>query len=440
LDLSSATLAHEFWLAKSRFESDVLLSSLYTPRAISLHGSTCTRPLKLNGLKVDGQLRLREVEGVGVELAGAQIKGQLDMDKSKFTGVTKTLLDGSSVTVGLYMTSLTVGGNLRLREAEGAGLDLRSAHIGGGLLMSRASLTGNITMDGMRVDGGLFMDRITVNPAISIPMRSMKIGASLVLSGATLPSLNLTGTQVSGDFRLGAKAPPTRWQEKAKLVLRHMNVGTLQDLRAAWPDELELDGFTSALLGGVVIDPADDMLARDVPWFTAWLAKQKNYSLPPYEQLTSILERTGHQEKAREIRFESRERERSNTTGSYWLWLTGLKWAIGYGYRYRYALWWTVFWVAIGMGVLLISWMFKPSPSPRWPSDGRRGGYHVLDSLFFSFDLLLPIISLDIRHESEIVNDEKSYHPLAVYYFYIHQAVGYLLAFFLVAGLAGLTK
>jgi hypothetical protein len=66
--------------------------------------------------------------------------------------------------------------------------------------------------------------------------------------------------------------------------------------------------------------------------------------------------------------------------------------------------------------------------------------YNILDSLFFSIDMLLPIISFDKRHETEIFSNENGYRTWVVYYFYIHQFVGYFLAFFFAAGLSGLTK
>jgi hypothetical protein len=68
-----------------------------------------------------------------------------------------------------------------------------------------------------------------------------KIEGSLTLSGSTLPSLDLTGTQILGDLLLGSKIhSPTKWWSKAKLTLRNTQVAALQDLPDAWPDTLVL--------------------------------------------------------------------------------------------------------------------------------------------------------------------------------------------------------
>ena len=56
------------------------------------------------------------------------------------------------------------------------------------------------------------------------------------------------------------------------------------------------------------------------------------------------------------------------------------------------------------------------------------------DIISYSFDMLLPIIRL---RESHYQVDLKTW---ARYYFYFHKIMGYVLASFLISGLAGLTK
>jgi hypothetical protein len=52
----------------------------------------------------------------------------------------------------------------------------------------------------------------------------------------------------------------------------------------------------------------------------------------------------------------------------------------------------------------------------------------------YSFDMLLPIIQLRPSHYDIDLKGR------ARYYFYVHKIIGWALASFLVAGLAGLTK
>jgi hypothetical protein len=54
--------------------------------------------------------------------------------------------------------------------------------------------------------------------------------------------------------------------------------------------------------------------------------------------------------------------------------------------------------------------------------------------LAYSFDILLPIIRLRDKHYG------IDLETWARYYFYVHRIMGFLLASFLIAGVAGLTK
>jgi hypothetical protein len=462
LELSNATLAYGVWLEKSRFDADVALIDLRSSYVISLDksvftgqldmeslqtassffmggadfskvrlvgahiggafdmaGSTFTDTLNMNSLKVGSHLFMRDkAQFRAVDLRGAHIGGALDMAGSTFTGA-------------LNMDSLKVGSTLSIRDkAQFSEVILRNAHIEGQVTMNSSTFTGALNMEGLQVGDVLIMaDAIVTNPS-RINLTFAKIALGLDLSANSLPSLDLTSTQVGGEFRLGWNTPLT-WQPDATLVLRNTTVGSLQILPNAWPHTLELDGFTYASLGWSDTDGMRDMGNRQIAWLEGWLAKQSRYSPHCYEHLASILEKAGRKDDARAIRYTSRERERSNAKGFQWWLLTGLKTTIGYGYRYQYTLYWTIGWVAIGMLVLAISHL---EPWGRKPASLREGVSYTLDIFFYSLGKLLPIVKLDKRYDEPI--------PVhwVQYYFYIHQLIGYVLAFFLIAGLTGLTK
>jgi hypothetical protein len=115
-----------------------------------------------------------------------------------------------------------------------------------------------------------------------------------------------------------------------------------------------------------------------------------------------------------------RERERSQTTGGKWVWLTAHKWVTGYGYYLHYGMFWTLGLVVAGAIVLRVS------------REGPRNGMPF--GLAYSFDMLLPIIQLRKRHY------EIDLQSWARYYFYAHKIMGYVLALILIAWLSGLTK
>ena len=134
----------------------------------------------------------------------------------------------------------------------------------------------------------------------------------------------------------------------------------------------------------------------------------------------SVVESQGKRPLATAIRYSGRERERAEAKGGQWVWLTALKWIIGYGYYPYFAIYWAIGLVIVGAVVLRIS------------GEGPRNGMPY--GLAYSFDILLPIVRLRDRHHQI---DLKSW---ARYYFYCHRIMGYVLASFLVAGLSGLTK
>jgi len=175
------------------------------------------------------------------------------------------------------------------------------------------------------------------------------------------------------------------------------------------------------------------MATRDTDWLEGWLEKYNGDSPQPYRQLAKVLRQMGHEDKAADVLYASRERELRKATGINWLWLTSLKYIIGYGYGYH--IWqaglWVLFWWSIGTGVLLL---WKEEANKKMPEGVVSGFLFGLDYIFYSLYRLLPFMRLDRRYDDTPLTD------IVRYYFYLHQLVGYVLALFLIAGLTGLTK
>jgi hypothetical protein len=127
----------------------------------------------------------------------------------------------------------------------------------------------------------------------------------------------------------------------------------LQDQPGAWPDKLVLEGFSYTHLGGLAEESETKAVSRETSWFKAWLASQEDYSPQPYKQLANILEKMGHKEKAKEILYTGKERERHEASVADWILLTGSKWTIGYSYYYGRIIYWIAGTTAVGMIILL---------------------------------------------------------------------------------------
>ena len=368
---------------------------------VEMDGSKFTGKLLMNGIKAGDLFMRRGAEYEGVDLVNAKIDGTIDMINSKFTGK-------------LNMNGLQTADHLLMRgKAEYSEVNLDGAEIGGLLDMSGSTFNGKLSMISIKTMSHLLMlwGAFFGKP---VTLTFSKIGRNLELRDSTLSGLDLTGTKVGGEFALGP--PATLWSEDAKLILRGTEVYNLQlqNLPKAWPDKLELTGFTYACLGGT-------NLKIELSWLKDWLEKQKKYSPQPYTQLAKVLRNEGHPDKADKLLYVGKNRELSEIEGlSDWIWLASLKVFIGYGYRIYYAIYWVLGLVSVGVFVLKIS---------------RQGSVQGMPyGIAYSLDMLLPIIRLrECHYDIDLAG-------WARYYFYLHKFMGYILVSFLIAGLSGLTK
>jgi hypothetical protein len=239
----------------------------------------------------------------------------------------------------------------------------------------------------------------------------------------------------------------TSWSEGAQLILADTAVGILKDTEEAWPEKLDLNGFTYASLSRVPKNgTADDRDPLDVSWFKDWLARQEQYAPQPYEQLANVLLKEGYENKSRDILAASVEEKYD---GAPWLtkvvWLTLLRESIGYGYHIYYAFKWAGIFVAFGTFAIMISKrsLIKGKLITQ-DVDKLHGGYllkkfkvilqEIPDSVLYSAHRLIPAINL---YHGNTVAEPTGWIR---YYFVVHQLLGFFLAFFIVAAVTGLAK
>ena len=400
--------------------AEVVLRGARVGGQLSMGGSTFTGRLNMNGLQVDGSLYMHaRARFAEVDLATARVGNQLAMAGSTFTG-------------RLNMDSLKVDGSLLMYDgAQLAEVDLRNARVGEQLSMVGSTFTGRLNMDGLQVGSDLFMRDSTF--ARPIDMAFASIGSNLDLRGASLGSpepggatvLDLTGTNVKSELTLGMSAAQTSWKSDSRLTLRNTRIGAMRDHEDAWPDRLELDGFTYDRLGGFGSkDPENDMGRRSAEWLSKeWLGRDPTYSPQPYRQLADVLRAAGHTTKANAILYAGRDRERREVLKEgevfKWLGLSLLKVTIGYGYGYRYFL--SLAWVAafVLLGVLVL-YLADAVVLPWADQQSKKG---MPWAFACSLDLLLPIVELNKAHAEFVMKELGKINPAAgwvPYYFYFH--------------------
>lgn len=366
---------------------------------LAMMGATFSKELNMQNVKVGDSLLMKESTYCGkVDLMGARIGGQLDMTSAKFL---RCLIMVNLVPVREIFMS---GG------AEFSDVWLVGSKVHGQLVLSGSRFSGKLYMEAVDVGTHIFIENTLVEKPAYLILGN--VGKSIRLSGGDLNTLNLSDTNIKGEFELGqATSPKPTWKQGAKLIMRNTSVGTLNDEMGAWPEEIEITGFRYNSVSAL----------RDISWYKGWIRKQKSYSPQPYEQLAAVLRNAGHRTAADKISYAGRAHEQEESSGWYCLWLCLLNLFIGYGYQTWKAIFWFVGLVFFGVIVLQVS---GQGPLNGMPSYGFP----------YSLDLLLPIIRLqEFHYELELTGLPK-------YYFFFHQIMGYVLATFLAAGLSGLTK
>ncbi len=378
-----------------------------------------------------------------VAMTGATVSGPLNMNSIKIGG--DLLLDGKASFQAMTLADAEIGSNMRFDYSHVAGaLVMPAGHIGHLLALGRqATFDDQVSLPYAKVDGGMVLseskfakgvdlDGISVGQSLSITedasivgpltMTFAHIGANLDLTAGRFNTVDLTGSTIGAEIRLASKGYASiSWGPKARLTLRNVSAKALQDLPDAWPTELDLEGFTYQQLGGYRESGggANDVTARDSSTFIDWLAKQPQYSPQPYRTLSDVLRAAGYSDKAKEVLYAGNLRQWHDSTGFAWVWDT-LRWAIiGFGLYPQRAGLWILFLVPLGA----IVFGFDPAI--------RLRTMRFVDRLIYSFDALLPFVTLRAEHNAF---DLQAWPK---YYLYFHKVMGYVLIAFLLAALTG---
>ena len=449
VDLIGAKIDGQLSMASSTFNSELNMNGISVGTSLLMHDAARFNTVDLIGAKIGGQLSMAgstfnselnmnlisiggsllmstDAKFNNVVLDGAKIDGDLNMFSSTFAG-------------GLDMDLLSVGGSLFMNNAIYKNVKLAGAKIENIVDMRDANFKGELDMNSTLIGSSLIMSRTKFENMTNLTFLS--VGSNLEIQGAVLRRLDLTGARIEQTLRLSrAGESNIEWKnyeledetpQPPKLTLKNVKVDVLQDTEESWPDhlELELEGFTFNHLAGPGLNGQEMPHQRGSDWFVDWLKADETYSPQPYRQLAGVLRTAGLEEMANDILFASRERTRKESSSSVKgaiLWV--LKNVIGYGYGGR--IFWALAWIGgfVAAGTLIL--YFSKERSRHYILRDR-----FVDCAFYSLDMILPLIHLRERHyyAVDLITWIK-------YYFYIHKIMGYILVFFVIAGLSGLTK
>ncbi|MCP4576598.1 MAG: hypothetical protein GY846_09980 [Deltaproteobacteria bacterium] len=414
LHISGASIERQLNLKKSEINElrmpGVKIASRLVLEEVTVHGTA-----NLNSVRVGGNIEMANGTYAQFSMITAETTGSLKMPNSKFSGMVEAY--GLSVGDTLNMKGAIFKDELRLHRSHiGSILFFNSAEFFGDVSLKRVSINGDLETNGasfrrklktcgIQVKGELTISDGTFDDDVQIDLA--QIGTIKYLGVKKLKRLNLTGTSVD------------------KMIVK---VKSISDI----PESLKAQGFTYKLF---MCDIGGDK-NQDEQFFKAWLNKIKDYRPQPYMQCAKVLRECGKYRRANEVLYLGKEKERQDAWDQdeiiRWTGLSLLKWTIGYGIGYGYFL--SLFWIfgLIILGTILCYSAKDLKTHETLTCEKAKGRW--ANYFFFSMDNLLPIISLRDKHK-EI--DPSGWQR---YYFYGHKVAGWLLASFILAGLAGITQ
>lgn len=388
LSMENLRVGGSIIMSGGKFQTTYLMTSVMG-NSLLADKAVFSGDLKLDGAKVAQLLAMRHAHMVNMSMVGVEVSGELALNNSVFTGL--VIMDG-----------LRVKRLAHLGQAKFNILRLVGIRIGQELNLQECVAIRGAVLSNLRVGQNLSLRDVRFGEC---RLNQAEIGQTLILIGAKFQLLDLRGAKIN-----------TVWDG--------VEIGKTKPEQEPWATNLFMDGFTFQSLGGTRSKLGTPLALRPAEWYIQWLARQKRFSPLPYEHLASLLEQVGQPQEANDLRYARMERERRlarDTSFRRWLWLSVLKWAVGYGlgYRQSVAIVWMVLLVVVGAGVL---W-FAP--------EARRRGLLWVTAL--SFERLIPIEYFSKEFEEFDLKSWPKY-----YFIFFHQPAGYVLAFFVVASATGI--
>ena len=419
-------------------ENALSCDGIETAGCVFFHnGFRASGTVRLLGAKIGGDLSCRSGrflrKTAALKIEGAQISGVVFLDHG-FHALGKVDLTNASIGTNLRCTNGTF-------SAKEIAINAPNLKVGNSIyLNSECRVRGEISLlsaeigDSITFQGGSFESKGGIN------LRNAKIGNMLTWRGVeyTRGELNLAGASC-----------------------KSLNMD-----KAAWdkPSQIRLDNFTFDRF-------AELPKGCDPQFWREWLERQpashlnEKFRPNPYQQLANVLENMGHEEEAREVRIDRRERQRIFTLkhvplpedpfrtsirhlANFFRWVE--KKIIGHGYRPGFAMIWLFAMVVIGTGIYELAaragimtpthplifkeavWEGKLENLPvgkapiacreNWvyPKDSISGvcaasvasEYSTFNSLIYSLDTAIPVVNFRMEDDwsPRVVNWQTGEH------------------------------
>jgi hypothetical protein len=434
IDLRQVSLPKSIILRNCRLKDGIAIDNARLG-PLDLSGSDFPH-LSAEGLHVDGDLILDRLEQTDwIDLRLARIAGQLSLAGSHLNPRKKNLQRGrlhkgfrARINQALHCYNAEINGGVWLSEGFSAygEVSLTGVTIGKALVCADATFVNPkgcaLLCAGSRIGETVALIDVTAHGEINFNAATIGgnltcLGSSLTADpgvlhpyGANYSSLNLLAARIMGQLVIAQPKGPI-----SSLCFRSAHVGGFNDDPRAWPEKgrLELDGFVYGSLGGFASFGTQAALAPlDYQSRLNWLQRQvaadleENFKPQPWTQCAKVLAALGRTHDARLILYERerhwlKSKQQPAVTRFFYRFLLGP--LSGYGYKNHYALIWALgIWLAgalVFAGADRVGMMRPASEHVVLEAEYQRTGhpppdYEPLNPVFYSADLLLPIVDI----------------------------------------------
>ena len=437
LDMTNALITGKLDMDSIVIDGNLLLRKKLDE---SLESPTCEHKLNNNGHSCG--------EFSQVDLPGAEIKGRVSLSGAKFTG--KLNMDAIIIREDLLMRDALFEGDVMLTDA----------FIGDQLSMSCSRFKDVLKMDSIEIGSHLYMnssypktkdDKVFNNNTLStcqkseyqdISLNNSTIGHHMEMKDVTVEkNLDMSSSRIKGSLTLtksifgGVNLQFIRIDENldineistTSLKLNNAKVNTVH-MPNKWPEKKINETKVALDLSGFEYQKIENVINAD--WQSSVISgfRKMSYTPQPYVQLAVALNSMAHKNEAKSILVAKFDHERDHTDDLMTkIKLTILKIFIGYGYGYAFG-----YFNSLAFALIFILTGILVLRHERRKMIGKDDKSGYLDDLFYSLDSLLPIISINKKHE-------EMHHDILLVrcYFYFHKIMGYILALTIAAGLSG---
>ncbi|MBI1804606.1 MAG: hypothetical protein HYR77_09070 [Ignavibacteria bacterium] len=396
-DVEESKITFLLYFEKCSFKDKINLRNAEI-KSLYLIG-THTASIQANGLIVEKDCFLRDgfkAEGE-VSLLRAKIGGDLDCSSGQFIDSAATALSGDGLKVEgavfLY-NGFNAEGEVSLRFAN-IGLNLECDN---GVFINKGGTA--IDCEGSTVKGDVFL------------RDDIKVEGKMDFFAAT----------VDGYFHWRNVSDSS----KASLDLRSAKLASLLDDQRSWPETGKL------YLDGLMYNEISEYAPMEYHQRIDWLHRQPDspFHPQPYEQLATVLRKSGHDDDATEILIQmQKDRGRlANPVWYQWPWYHIFGPVIAFGYRPWRSFWYAIGFISLGSIFFGIGYRKGLVVAAREKSEG----YPKFNALVYSLDVFAPLIDL---YQADYYLPQGKFLR---FYHWFQIIAGWVLTTLLAVGLSGL--